>query len=72
LRHFGHALSQPITQITLRFGDGGGEDDSPIVFSGYNASNQLLGTLNGTYGSSESTGATVSGSFAEFDQISGR
>jgi hypothetical protein len=60
-------FSQPVTAITFAFGDAGGDDDSPVVISGYDASNNLLGTLSGLYPANDASGATLSGTFADAD-----
>jgi PEP-CTERM motif len=57
-------FSSPVTSITFAFGDAGGDDDSPVVITGYDAGNNPLGTLTTSYPSGFGAGKTLSGSFA--------
>jgi hypothetical protein len=40
-------FSAPVTAITVAFGDAGGDDDSPVLISAYDAS--VAATLSGTF-----------------------
>ena len=38
-----------INSITFAFGDAGGEDDTPVIISAFDAANSLLGSMSATY-----------------------
>ena len=58
------AFSSPVTSITFAFGDSGGDDDSPVVITGFDSGNNPLGTLTTSYPAGFGAGKTLSGSFA--------
>jgi len=56
-------FSSPVSAITFAFGDGGGDEDSPVTIRAFNSGNVLLGTLTDTYPQDFSEGKTISGTF---------
>ncbi len=58
------AFSSPVTSITFAFGDSGGDDDSPVVITGFDAGGNPLGTLTTSYPAGYAAGKTLSGNFA--------
>jgi hypothetical protein len=43
------AFANPLASITLRYGDIGGDSDSPVVVKAYDPTDNLLGTFTDTY-----------------------
>ena len=57
------SFALPIADITFRFGDFGGDLDSPVQIQAFDSGNNLLGTLLGAYPIGQTVSATLSGSF---------
>ena len=53
-------FSMPIRAITFRFGDSGGDDDSPFLIRAFDAGNVLLATATGPYPADLHVGLTES------------
>ena len=49
-------FSQLIDSVTFNFGDGGGDNDSPVTISAFSAGNVLLGSVTDTYPAGFGTG----------------
>lgn len=57
-------FSKPITAITFAFGDPGGDADSPVLISAFDAEDNFLGSLTTAYPSGQSSAKFLSGAFA--------
>ena len=58
------SFNQSISSITFNFGDGGGDSDSPVVISAYDAGNVLLGTSTAAYPAGDASGGSLVLNFA--------
>jgi hypothetical protein len=53
------SFSAPVSSVTFLFGDGGGDEDSPVTISAYNSLNVLLSSINDTYPAGFATGKSA-------------
>ena len=58
------SFNQTIDQITFNFGDNGGDDDSPVNISAFDAFGSLLGTATAPYGAFVRSGNSLTLAFA--------
>jgi MYXO-CTERM domain-containing protein len=59
----------PLSSVTLSFGDGGGDNDSPVVVSAYDSSNTFLGSGTETYPADYAVGKQLSLNFNDMKYL---